>query len=334
MIVQRYYLVILLMAFFGFVFRAIVFYEELTLLYNTFVTLTTIVLIAILWFFFDWLNNYLNTCLPYEQALARRLIIQIGVGLLFAYIFINTIFYLNGYIYNWVRINKTVIVAGNLLWTLIVLAINGFFIGEYFFLKWKQALLNSTEAEKHLAQTKYANLQNQLNPHFLFNSLATLNSLIDENPTQATTFLKQLVFVYRYLMRHNQDVLVSIADELAFVEQYLLLLHTRFGNAFRYEITVGNTFKQHKIVPVTLQILIENAIKHNQMSEENPLFIEVYIDDEAICVKNPQHPKRNLATSNKIGLQNLKSLYALTAPKRMVEICDLTEVFIVKVPLL
>ncbi len=333
-IIQRYYVYILAMSFFGFLFRAIVFYQEISLALNALLTVVSMAVIVFLWLFFDWLNNYLNTLIPYEQNLTKRIFIQVGIGLFFTYLFLNTIFSLNIYFYHFVKINKIIMVAGNLLWTLLVLAINSFFMGEYFFTKWKQALVRSIEAEKHLAQMQFANLQNQLNPHFLFNSLTTLNSLIYENQAQASAFLKQLATMYRYVMRHNQDVLVSISDELSFIHQYLALLNTRFGSSFRYEINIPIELASHKIVPVTLQILIENVVKHNQMSEENPLFVEIYTEGQFICVKNRKQLRRNLNTSNKIGLQNLKKLYLLTSANSEVLVTDTEGYFLVKVPLL
>lgn len=322
------------MALFGFVFRGIIFYEELSLRYNLLLTLGSLVLITLLWAFFDRLNAYLNKHLLYEDNIVKRLFMQIGVGLFFSYVFINTIFYLNIYFYKFIELSKIFIVAGNLIWTLLVLSINGFFIGEYFFIKWKQALMQNIEAEKILAQMQFANLQNQLNPHFLFNSLTTLNSLIYENQGKASNFLKQLAAMYRYLMRHNQDALVSVQEELTFIQQYLSLLNTRFGDLFRYEISIAPQFVQRKIVPITLQILIENVVKHNQMSEESPLFVHIYIENSFICVKNEKNLKKGFATSDKIGLQNLKKLYQAIAPNQTLFVIDEAKTFIVKVPLL
>jgi hypothetical protein len=324
----------LFMAIFGFVFRAVVFFEEMPLLVNALVTLASIVALWILWAFFYGLNVYLNQTMPYENNLLKRLSLQIGLGLLMSYAFINTLFFANIHFYKFLKIDKIIVVAGNMMWTLIVLAINGFFIGEYFFYKWRQALTRSIEVERDLAQVQFLNLQNQLNPHFLFNSLTTLNSLIHENPQRASTFLKQLANIYRYVMQHNQDALVSLSDELAFLQHYLALLSTRFENAFSCQITVGEEQATRKIVPVTLQILIENAVKHNQMSEENPLVVQVYMEGAYICVKNLKRLKKNITTSNKIGLSNLRKLYGVTAPQSEVFIEDSLAHFIVKVPLL
>jgi hypothetical protein len=333
-ILKRYYAVMIMMALFGFVFRAVVFFDEMPLYINAVVTVGSIGALWVLWAFFYGLNVYLNQTMPYENNLIKRLSLQIGLGLLMSYAFVNTLFFVNFYFYKFLKIDKIIVVAGNMMWTLIVLAINGFFIGEYFFYKWKQALTRSIEVERDLAQVQFLNLQNQLNPHFLFNSLTTLNSLIHENPHRASTFLKQLAHIYRYVMQHNQDALVSLSDELAFLQHYLDLLSTRFENAFSCQITVGEEQATRKIVPVTLQILIENAVKHNQMSEENPLAVQVYIEGAYICVKNLKRLKKNLTTSNKIGLSNLRKLYKVTAPQSEVFIEDSLAHFIVKVPLL
>jgi sensor histidine kinase YesM len=321
------------MAMMGFVFRAVVFYEELSFWFNFWASVGSFFLLVLIWSFFDYLNKSLNKSLPYENNIVKRISIQLSIGLFFAYIFINSLFYVNIYFYKFAEINKVVIVAGNLIWTLVVLAINGFFIGEYFFNKWKQALTRNLEIEKNLAQVQFLNLQNQLNPHFLFNSLTVLNSLMQEDTQRASTFLKQLATMYRYVMQHNQDALVSLSDELSFLQHYLALLSTRFGNAFQYKIEIGEEYANRKIVPVTLQILIENAVKHNQMSEEKPLLVEVYVDMNYLCVKNPKNLKKSLTTSNKIGLENLQKLYKTVKPHASLFIEDLPTHFMVKIPL-
>lgn len=333
-ITKSYYPYILVMTLIGFVFRFTVFYEELTLWRNVSLSVVSFFFLILIWAFFDWVNRKLNGILPYEQSVAIRIALQISVGLLFAYLFINTLFYVNAYFYKVAEINKIVIVAGNLIWTLVVLTINGFYIGEHFFMKWKQALMRNLEVERNLAQVQFLNLQNQLNPHFLFNSLTTLNSLIHENPDLASQFLKQLASTYRYLMKHNQEKLVLLTDEIAFIEQYLSLLSTRFGESFRYQMRISSEWAGKKIVPVTLQILIENAVKHNQINTEPPFLVEIYTEEGYICVKNPKILKKRTDNSHKIGLDNLRKLYTVTAPQAAIVIEDTTSSFLVKVPLL
>src|SRR5690606_15421651 len=140
-----------------------------------------------------------------------------------------------------------------------------FFIREYFE-KWQQSIDRAERLEKEKAQVQFDNLKNQLNPHFLFNALTSLNSLIKTNPQLASDFLQHMSRVYRYVLRHKDKHVVSLHEELDFISNYLFLMKTRFGEAFQFTCEVPEKEKEKGIVPVTLQILIENAVKHNTLN--------------------------------------------------------------------
>ncbi|MFN0215919.1 MAG: histidine kinase [Saprospiraceae bacterium] len=190
------------------------------------------------------------------------------------------------------------------------------------------------EIEKRSAQIRLIALTNHLNPHFLFNSLSSLNSLIFENQQLASDFLQHLSKVYRYLLQHKEKETVSLKNELDFVENYIFLLKTRFEDDIQIEIkTPSNGTLEKGIVPVTLQILIENAVKHNVISAQNPLRICVETEGNTLSVTNNIQRKKQVETSNRQGLESLKALYHYLSD-RPLEVLETEEEFSVRLPLI
>jgi ligand-binding sensor domain-containing protein len=193
--------------------------------------------------------------------------------------------------------------------------------------------LQATRLEKDKTEIQYQNLINQFNPHFLFNSLTSLNSLIYENKELASEFLEQLSAVYRYLLTHKETQLVELEAEQDFVNHYISLLKTRFGDGLQISINIPSHLVKRKIVPVTFQLLIENAIKHNVVDESTPLIISFTADNQYLQVCNTLQKKAYVETSNRKGLESLQSLYKyLSSLPMIVEQSD--QLFIIKVPLL
>ena len=179
----------------------------------------------------------------------------------------------------------------------------------------------------------YENLKQQLNPHFLFNSLTSLSSLIRLDQKLAGNFLDSLSKTYRYILKNRENELVPLAEEIRFAQNYVRLQQTRFETGLEVRINIDEQVQHLKIVPVTLQNLIENAIKHNVIDDERPLLIEVINDGPVLIVRNNLQRKNFVETSNKQGLANLQSLYHYLTD-RPVEIVQDEKSFIVKIPLL
>jgi ligand-binding sensor domain-containing protein len=187
--------------------------------------------------------------------------------------------------------------------------------------------------EKEKAMVMYENLKQQLNPHFLFNSLTSLNSLIDAEPKAASEFLDSLSKTYRYILKSRDNETVPLADEIRFAENYVKLQKTRFEKGFDVHINIPEEYHHRKIVPVTLQNLIENAIKHNIIDEESPLLVNIYVEDGLLVVENNLQRKNFVETSNRQGLANMQSLYQYLS-NRPVEIMETNGYFKIKLPLL
>jgi two-component system, LytTR family, sensor kinase len=298
--------------------------------------------IVIVWEGVHAFNRYLNYRVPFETNALRRFFIQ-AAGCLAVMLIIHTslVVYFEPYYapYFPPQIATAIKVASYFLDLFIVLAINTAYFGFYFFDKWKKNLLEreTWQKEKALLQkeqltAQYENLKNQLNPHFLFNSLSSLDSLIDENPDLARQFLQQLAKVFRYMLQHKETELVTLETELNFIRHYVTLLETRFQQTFRLECTVASDALERRIVPVTLQILIENAIKHNVVSAASPLVMRLKTDNGYLEISNTVQAKKQISTSNGQGLQNLRQLYRFLSG-REVEVLAGTD-FVVRVPLL
>lgn len=182
-------------------------------------------------------------------------------------------------------------------------------------------------------ETQLHSLKTQVNPHFLFNSLNSLSSLIQSNPTQAVTFVHKLSGVYRYLLQSNEQNLTSLREELNFLRSYLHLLHTRFGPALQYNIDVDVSVEHYLIPPITLQLLVENAVKHNIVSADQPLYIEVYNEGDQLLVKNNLQKRKTPVASHQVGLRNIFAKYQLLT-NATVEIQETESAFVVALPLI
>ena len=201
----------------------------------------------------------------------------------------------------------------------------------------KEKLLNleakAQRLEKEKALVQYESLKQQLNPHFLFNSLTSLRSLIRIDKHQAADFLDKMSLTYRYILKSSERELVTLQDELQFVQTYIDLQKTRFCEGLQVRVAIDESGLGKKIVPVTIQNLIENAIKHNLIDEDEPLIIDVSVTDNYLVVRNNLQKKAFVDTSNKQGLKNMQSLYKYL-DKRPIEIKNDDDYFIVKIPLI
>ena len=176
-------------------------------------------------------------------------------------------------------------------------------------------------------------LKQQVSPHFLFNSLNTLKSLTKRNPEQAIDFINELSSVYRYMLLHQDKRMVTLGEEIEFLKSYIYLLKIRFGDAFNTEINLSGEFLKCTMPPNTLQLLIENAVKHNALSVKKPLHISIHVEDDYLKVQNNLQHKTQLAASSQIGLSNISSRYVLLKGKEII-IKKTDESFIVLLPII
>lgn len=195
---------------------------------------------------------------------------------------------------------------------------------------------NKVKEQKIIAGTanaKFESLKNQIDPHFLFNSLNVLSSLIEENPENAQRFTTSLSKIYRYVLEQKDKELVSVEEELAFAKTYMNLLKMRFENSLFYELPTTNLNPEAKVVPLSLQLLLENTVKHNVVSEQRPLHIRIFMEGDYLAIQNDYQKKEVLQDRQGVGLQNIINRYGIIT-NRKVLIEQNEQTFTVKIPVL
>ena len=217
------------------------------------------------------------------------------------------------------------------LW--ITLTIVAIFHVIYFYTKYQQNKLKEQKVIAGTASAKFDALKNQLDPHFLFNSLNVLTSLIEENPAQAQKFTTSLSKVYRYVLEQKSKELVTVDEELQFAKTYMSLLKMRFEESIVFSMPEKATNPESKVVPLSLQLLLENAVKHNMVTSSKPLHIKIYEDNGYLVVENNLQPKQIVKKSSGVGLSNIMQRYKLLTNKK-VDINKQANSFAVAIPML
>jgi len=215
---------------------------------------------------------------------------------------------------------------------IITVIIASILISASFFKSWREAAVNEERLKHESIALQYKALKNQVNPHFLFNSLNTLTTLVYQNQETAVKFIKQLSDIYRYILEHESNELVTVEDEINFVEKYSFLQKIRFGDSLKVNVNIDNG-KGKFVVPASVQMLVENAIKHNVVSVDDPLIIRIFCEQDYIVVENNLQRKSVVKDAGGIGLKNIRSRYGYLTDKELINI-ETEKEFIVKIPLL
>lgn len=227
--------------------------------------------------------------------------------------------------------NESVI---NYIVALVITLVISLFIHAFYF--WKALQDTKIKEQKIIAGTasaKFDALKNQLDPHFLFNSLNVLTSLIEEDPKQAQRFTTALSKVYRYVLEQKNKDLVPVNEELDFARTYVKLLTMRFEDGIAFEIPETSSIPDAKIVPLSLQLLLENAVKHNVVTSSKPLRIKVFEDHGKLVVQNNLQEKPVVKRSSGVGLRNIQQRYSILS-NREVNIIKTASDFMVELPML
>jgi two-component system, LytTR family, sensor kinase len=297
-----------------------------------YVTIFSIIMAITFWESLRFIDRFLDRKIPFEQSISKRVVIQLILGALIG-IFVRSLIYYFGEPYLPFKLDELFLATTWFLYIALPTSINLGFFTVNFIERWKTSLVRAEKLEKEKSQVQFDNLKNQLNPHFLFNALTSLNSLIHEDQKLASAFLQQLSKVYRYVLKNKDKTIVTLDTELDFIGNYVSLLHTRFSEAVYITFDVPTEVRDAGIVPVTLQILIENAIKHNVVDKARPLYINISISDRYLSVANNLQIRKRVEESNQQGLENLKGLYRFLTERPVLIDADDRQ-FVVKVPLL
>lgn len=194
--------------------------------------------------------------------------------------------------------------------------------------------IESVKLEREQMELQFEALKTQLSPHYLFNCLNTISSLVDQNAEYAETFIRRLVQTYQYILDSKDKRLIPVSEEVDFVKAYQFLLKVRFGDAMKINFELGDDVMKTLIPPLTLQILIENAVKHNEMTEDDPLEVDIKLDKAGFIIVRNDKTEGHIeeVTSFKIGLDNIKKRYSYFTD-RPIKIHD-AQNFEVKLPLI
>jgi len=205
---------------------------------------------------------------------------------------------------------------------------------HFFFREYKRQWSEAEELRRSNAQAQLQLVRNQINPHFLFNNLNVLSGMVIKDNPDANKFVEEFSKVYRYVLNNQDKELVEVRSELEFIHPYLFLLSKRFDQALKVDIDIPDRYKTWHVVPAALQMLIENAIKHNIVSSRRPLHIEIHANgNQSLVVKNNLQLRTVTEPSTKIGLQNIITRYELIGDRRVI-VRQTEEAFEVTLPLL
>ncbi|WP_418603076.1 histidine kinase [Hwangdonia sp.] len=217
------------------------------------------------------------------------------------------------------------------LW--VTLTIVAIFHVIYFYNRYQQNKIKEQKVIAGTASAKFDALKNQLDPHFLFNSLNVLTSLIEENPDNAQKFTTSLSKVYRYVLEQKNKELVTVDEELQFAKTYMSLLKMRFEDSIVFSMPEKASNPESKVVPLSLQLLLENAVKHNMVTSTKPLHIKIYEDRDNLVVENNLQPKQIVKKSSGVGLSNIMQRYDLLT-NRKINVNKQANRFAVAIPML
>lgn len=243
-----------------------------------------------------------------RKALVVIFIMPPSVLLIF---FLYDYFHIFGY-----ELSRWDLIQGQLLGLCINLVFETLYESDYMLSKYRETVMEKKSLRQLSVQQEFDTLKGQVNPHFLFNCFNTLSSLIAEDKDKADAFLNELSKVYRYLLRNNEDGLSTVENEIRFIESYYRLLQTRHGEAVQLNIEIDKRYDSYLLPSLTLQLLVENVVKHNVLSKNKPLVVDIFTTAGNKLVVNNNLQRRSVkAPSNKVGLENIKAKYALLDQK-------------------
>ena len=269
----------------------------------------------------------------YQQT-RNRIIVQTISSLLYTIVAAIILTFLLSLVLMNCGFNKANVVGGIITSIIPTLMVTSIYESVYFFEKWKQHIQRSEALARENIQSQLEVLKSQIDPHFLFNSLNTLAALIDDSNEPAQTYLEQLSDVYRYVLLSKDKDTVTLEEELKFVDSYIYLIKARFRENVKIDNQISAEYHKYMVPHLTLQMLVENAIKHNIISKDKPLTIRLVPERDAyLSIENNIQEKSTFEKSTKVGLQNIINRYNFLTPRK-IEILNKDHIFSVKIPLL
>ena len=329
--VLLYLLFIAVCLFINYTLKERIHNATLKIVFRDFILMT--ILIAPTWLASIWVLPILNKKKIATRTFLLRILRNIILALSISIITTVLLFFVRIYIYNSIGasnvFNKFIV---NFLVNISIIQFIEYYI---YFIKAKNEVIKIEKEKNKILKLQHKVLKEQINPHFLFNSLNVLSSLIYDSQDKANQYTKELSKLYRYILSTNQKDLVPLTKELQFIKSYFYILQLRFVDSISLNINIKNQIEakdNFSIVPLTLQLLVENAIKHNSFSKETILNIEIEIKDNLIIVSNNKNKKQNIEISTGKGLEYIKTLYKKF--NKSIQVSEDENFYTVTIPLL
>lgn len=307
--------------------------------FNHKIYITTLITTSVVWLGNRGIMIWSRTKYPLYEETKKRMKIQTVIMLFFTFFSTNMLGWsLKGYCdfedpnfpgrsLGDILFNSN---SASLFSTLAVVAI---YESRYFMSQLRHSVEEKEMLKRESLMAQLNALKTQVNPHFLFNNLNTLCSIIPDNPKQAVAFVQELSKVYRHILEVKDETAIPLKDEMEVLQAYAFLMQTRFGENLQIEINVAPAHLEDRVVPLSLQLLMENAIKHNIVSQDKPLQILVTVKDGKLVVSNNLQKKNQLIESTGIGLTNIRNRYKLLT-HQAVEVVESATNFTVSIPLI
>lgn len=278
--------------------------------------------------------KYMNKIAPWGKSILKRvplqLILTIGIAAAIA-VFITLLA-------NWISVYTdhdvaSIVMTNVLIYAVVNIVVMAIFEGWILFVERTQAKQMADILQTELSQIKFEVLKSQINPHFMFNSLNVLSGLINKDVKKAQQFIDEFSHIYRYVLETIEQPVATVGKELDFTRSYLFLQQIRYGSDLSYSINIPADLLNLLMPPLSLQVVLENATKHNIVNETKPLRIEIYNDGLFLVIRNNIQPKISKGNSTGLGLKNLVKRYSLISSKEPVFLVE-TSHYIAKLPLI
>jgi len=262
-----------------------------------------------------WLIQWLNRWVPWSARVPERLLLQLlltaGVALIVGFTTTLTVHALHPYL----NPLSKVLLYNALIFSVVNIVLMAILEGMLSFWESQASQSKARELEQELSQIRFEVLKHQINPHFMFNSLNVLSGLIEQDKAKAQDFIDEFSMIYRYVLETIEQPVVSLKDELRFARSYLFLQQMRYGEGVQVSIDVPATYLDRLLPPLSMQVVLENALKHNIANTSQPLLIEVTIEKDALVVRNNWQPKVSNTYSAGLGQQNLTKRYQMVTQR-------------------
>jgi sensor histidine kinase YesM len=253
---------------------------------------------------------------PWEESIIKHLVYEVASIFVFSSLMLIVGILTYSRLVSSLFITIGVVLQNIIVSFMLALLFIAFNEGAFLFAKWKQSLLEQERLRQENLVAKVESLKKQLDPHFLFNSLSVLSGVVYKDPVLADKFITKLAQVYRYVLEHKEEEIVPLTKEIAVVEAYCFLLNVRFYNNVILDVELNDTATY--VLPMSIQLLVENAVKHNRISTQQPLALRIYKSDETLWVENSMNLKDASEESTGIGLKNLEARYKYVTGKSII----------------